>query len=100
MPNFITRAELHSASYADYENLHAYMQQNGYSRTIKADSGNTYQLPTGTYVSVGCFPSADLALQAAVTAANATGRKSSVIVADWSSTKWQGLPIVATVRTA
>lgn len=100
MPNFIARAELHSASYADYENLHAYMQQNGYSRTIKADNGNTYQLPTGTYVSVGSFSSADIALQAAVTAANGTGRKSSVIVADWNATKWLGLPLVNAARSA
>jgi hypothetical protein len=100
MLNFIARVELHSASYADYENLHSYMQQNRYSRVIKGDNGNTYQLPTGTYVSVGNFSSADNALQAAITAANATGRQSSVIVADWNTTKWQGLPLVNAARSA
>jgi len=64
MPNFIARVELHSASYADYENLHVYMQQRAFSRTIKGDNGSTYQLPTGTYVNVGTYSSHDASLQA------------------------------------
>jgi hypothetical protein len=100
MPNFIARVELHSASYADYESLHIYMRQNGYSRVIKADAGNTYQLPTGTYVSLTSMSSTSDALQAAVTAANATGKNSSVIVAEWNSARWQGLPIVNAAQTA
>jgi hypothetical protein len=100
MASYIARAELHSASYADYENLHAYMQQQGYSRHIKGDDGKTYQLPTGTYVSVGRHASGDVALQSAVAAANATGRSSSVIVADWVSARWQGLPTASAARTA
>jgi hypothetical protein len=100
MPNFIARVELHSASYADYEALHSYMQQYGYARTIKAGDGKTYQLPTGTYVSAGALASAAAALQSAVAAANATGKTSSVIVADWSSATWQGLATVNAARTA
>jgi len=100
MPNFIARVELHLASYADYESLHIHMQQYSYDRTIKSDDGKTYQLPTGTYVSVGGQSSANTALQAAVAAADATGKTSSVIVADWSSTRWQGLQIVNAARTA
>jgi len=68
MANFIARVELHSASYADYENLHAYMQRLEYARHIKGDDGKTYQLPTGTYVSVGRHASGDAALQSAVAA--------------------------------
>lgn len=100
MPNYIARVELHSASYADYENLHVYMQHAGYERTIKGDDGKTYQLPTGTYVNNGRFPSLVVAQQAAVSAANATGKNSSVIVADWNSARWQGLPVVSSARTA
>ena len=100
MPNFIARVELHSASYADYENLHVFMQQNGYLRTIRADDGNTYQLPTGTYVSTGTFSSSDVALRAAINAADATGKKSAVIIADWNAAKWQGLPLVNAARRA
>lgn len=100
MANIIARVDLHSASYADYENLHGYMQQGGYSRVIKGDDGKTYQLPTGTYSGVGSFATTSAALQSAVAAANATGKTSSVIVADWNSTTWQGLPIVNAARTA
>ncbi len=35
MASFTTRVELHSAQWSDYENLHAYMAQQGFSRTIK-----------------------------------------------------------------
>jgi hypothetical protein len=68
------------------------MQQWGYARTINGDDGKTYQLPTGTYVGAGSPSSASTALQAAVAAANATGKTSSIIVADWSSARWQGAP--------
>ena len=100
MPSFISRVELHSASYSDYENLHAYMHQRGYSRLIKGSDGNNYQLPTGTYISAAGHASADFALQSAVAAANATGRSSWVIVAEWTSAKWQGLQIASAARTA
>jgi hypothetical protein len=93
MSDVISRVELHSASYSDYENLHMYMQQRGYSRSIRGNDGNTYQLPTGTYVGSGTA-STDIALQAAVAAATATGKRFSVIVADWNSSRWQGLPVV------
>ena len=100
MANFIARVELHSASYTDYENLHIYMQQYGYARTVRGDDGKTYQLPTGTYVSASATSSVAAALQGAVAAANATGKTSSVIVADWNSARWQGLPLVNAARTA
>ena len=100
MSNFIARVELHSASYADYESLHIYMQQKGYARVIKSDDGKTYQLPTGTYVSVGALSSVAAALQSAVAAADATGKTSAVIVADWNAARWQGLPVVNAARTA
>ena len=100
MANIIARVELHSASYTDYENLHVYMQQHGYVRTVRGNDGKTYQLPTGTYVSVSAMSSTVAALQAAVAAANATGKTSSVIVADWNSANWQGLPTVSAARTA
>lgn len=96
--NVIARVELHSASYSDYESLHIYMQQRGYARSIRGSDGKTYQLPTGTYV--GSFSSVATALQAAVAAANATGKTSSLVVADWNSANWQGLPVASAARTA
>jgi hypothetical protein len=100
MPNFIARVELHSASYADYASLHIYMQHNGYLRIIRADAGKTYQLPTGTYVSAKTVSSVSVALQSAVAAANSTGKNSSVVVAEWSSATWHGLPTVGAAQTA
>ena len=100
MANFIARVELHSASYADYENLHLYMQQRGFVRTVRSDDGATYQLPTGTYASASALSSTAAALQGAVSAANETGKTSSVIVVDWNSARWQGLPIVNAARRA
>lgn len=100
MSDFIARVELHSASYADYENLHAYMEQYGYARTVKGHDAKTYQLPTGTYLSTSSFSSGSAALQSAVTAANSTGKTSSVIVADWNSASWHGLPVVGAARRA
>lgn len=100
MANFIARVELHSAGYTDYENLHAYMQQRGFARSIRGDDGKSYLLPTGTYISAPSHSSGDIALQAAVAAANATGKTSSVIIAEWTSAKWQGMPIANAARTA
>jgi hypothetical protein len=100
MPSFIARVELHSASYADYESLHIYMQQRGFVRVIKGNDGKAYHLPTGTYVSAGAISSTAGALQATVAAANATGKASSVIVADWNSATWQGLSVLSAARTA
>ena len=92
----LARVELHSASYADYESLHIYMQQRGYARTIKGSDKKMYQLPTATYV--GGFSSLALALQSAVAAANAAGKPSAIIVADWNSARWQGLSIANAAR--
>ncbi|MGA2257659.1 MAG: hypothetical protein ABSG53_23610 [Thermoguttaceae bacterium] len=92
MANYIARTELHSATWDDYEKLHASMQRRGYSRTIKGDNGVTYQLPTGTYVAVNTNVTLGTALDAAVEAAGETGRSSSVIVTDWTSAQWKGLP--------
>jgi hypothetical protein len=83
--DYIARVELHSASYTDYENLHSYMEKKGYSRQIVAGNGKTYKLPTGTYVARSVSETLDMALNAAVVAATQTGKKSAVIVADWTA---------------
>jgi site-specific DNA-cytosine methylase len=49
MANYIARVELHTATYEDYERLHASMQARGYSRTIAGDNGTVYKLPTGIH---------------------------------------------------
>lgn len=94
MQNFISRVELHSATYDDYENLHMYMQRHGYARTVRADNGTIYKLPTGTYCSNREMFSASEAMEAAAAAARSTGKEFEVISAEWRSASWQGLPVV------
>lgn len=91
MAKYLARVELHSATWDDYDKLHASMQQRGYSRTILGDNGITYQLPTGTYVTTNTNAALEVALNAAVEAAGETGRSSSTIVTDWTSARWSGL---------
>jgi hypothetical protein len=45
MANYMARIELHSATWNDYEVLHASMQRRGFLRIIKSSNGKSYQLP-------------------------------------------------------
>jgi hypothetical protein len=96
MANYISRVELHSASYEDYETLHGAMQRQGYSRTIVGDDGATYNLPTGTYDVSGTTASLAQALNAAEAAAKETKKKYSIIVAERTAARWTGLSKIET----
>jgi hypothetical protein len=90
MANYLVRIELHSATWDDYESLHAVMAGKGFSREITGDDGQTYQLPTAEYViHTGAQLDAVRALAAA--AAKTTGRAYGVIVAEYSRSAWVGL---------
>jgi hypothetical protein len=91
MANYIARVELHAANYDDYEELHDKMRQQGFSRQIHGSDGKDYHLPTGTYVIRNANVSTSDALNRAGNAAEQTGKKSSIIVADWDSASWRGL---------
>jgi hypothetical protein len=91
MANYIAMVELHLASPEDYEKLHQSMQLRGYVRKITGEDGVVYQLPAGTYFVSGTSAVLSVALNAAVDAANETGKKSAVIVTDWQSARWFGL---------
>ena len=91
MAKYIARVELHSADSEDYEVLHEEMESRGYARTILGRNGSTYHLPTGTYVIRHTTISLAAALQKACDAAKATGKNNSVIVAEYTQAKWQGL---------
>lgn len=86
---FTARVELHHATAADYDRLHGFMAQRGFSRNIVADDGVTYELPTGTYSYTrnGTGPSVR---QAAADAASATRRTYAVVVTEGPS-YWTGL---------
>ncbi len=88
MSNYVARIELHNANYGDYETLHAAASRRGFSRTIVADNGGKYQLPTGTYVAEGTNATLQQAYDAAQAAAVETRKTFWVVVADWASAKF------------
>jgi hypothetical protein len=90
MPSFTTRVELHGATERDYETLHAAMQAEGFSRTIKADSGTQYHLPTAEYDRSGPFTRADV-LDSAKRAASKTNKSFAVLVTESNGRTWEGL---------
>ncbi|HEY4272030.1 MAG TPA: hypothetical protein VGM65_08490 [Candidatus Udaeobacter sp.] len=90
MSYYITRVELHYATYEDYENLHGAMQRAGFSRFIVGDDGETYRLPTAEYVIVGDYDIASVK-RAAAEAAATTRKQFAVVVTKGASVTWQGL---------
>ena len=60
MAKFITRVELHGASSSDYEALHGFMAMLNFRRTISADDGCQFILPTATYYSFGDITAEDV----------------------------------------
>ncbi|MCE7949960.1 MAG: endoribonuclease GhoS [Xanthomonadales bacterium PRO7] len=49
MSRFTVRVELHGATEADYQQLHAAMSRGGFSRVIEGSNGVSYHLPTAEY---------------------------------------------------
>jgi hypothetical protein len=88
MANYVARIELHSATYDDYETLHAAAQRRGFSRTIVANDGKKYQLPTGTYVAENTNVTLEQAYDAARAAAAETRKAFWTVVADWASARF------------
>jgi len=85
MANYLARVELHNAKYEDYETLHEAMRQRGFVRTIVANNGKKYQLPTGTYVAEKTTATLEQAYSAAQAAATETGKSYWAIVVDWTA---------------
>lgn len=87
MNKFIKGVELHGASSFDSEALHGFMAALKFRRTISADDGRDFILPTATYYSFGDLATEDVRALAATaaTAANRTGPTSWVLVIDAKS---------------
>lgn len=79
MTSFITRIELHDATEKDYERLHAAMEAKGFSISIPMNDGKRRKLPTAMYYADSSASDATVIKQAAVEAADTTGRKHWVI---------------------
>ncbi|HBC1013108.1 TPA: type V toxin-antitoxin system endoribonuclease antitoxin GhoS [Escherichia coli] len=65
MAKFTVRVELRDSKDADYDELHDLMEENGFYRTIFAESGKEYFLPSAEYTysskTKSCSDVADLA---------------------------------------
>src|SRR5436305_1179783 len=94
MAAFTTRVELHSAEWNDYERLHQYMEQQGFTRTITASDGTVYQLPTAEYDFNGSNTAREV-LAKAEYAAQRTGRRYGILVTEAKMRTWTGLPVVS-----
>ncbi len=94
MASFTTRVELHgNATWSDYDMLHQAMEAEGFSRTITADSGTEYHLPTAEYDIVGDFDKSGV-LSKARRAAAKTGKSNSVLVTESNGRLWINLETV------
>jgi hypothetical protein len=93
MANFTVRVELHQATYADYEALHAAMEGQGFSRLITADNGQTYHMPWAEYNGSGNLSSTQVR-DIARSAANTTGKNNAIFVTESVSRAWIGLETV------
>jgi hypothetical protein len=87
---YLVRVELHSASYSDYEMLHKAMAAAGFQRTIRADDGTLYYLPTAEYV-IETSQIGERVRVAADSAAARTGKPHAVLVVRYDLAWWQGL---------
>ena len=90
MANFTVRVELHQATGADYDVLHAAMEQKGFSRFITGDNGQTYHMPWAEYNGSGNLTSVQVR-DIARTAADDTGKSNAVLVTESTTRAWIGL---------
>ncbi len=90
MGTFLIRVELHRATEADYENLHKYMAQEGFSPSILGSDGVWYKLPPAEYHLTGNF-TAEQVRDKAARAALKTGREFAVLTSEYARAAWTGL---------
>ncbi len=89
---YIVRIELHDHQDGDYDVLHAAMAARGFTRTIVADNGLTYDLPTATYRTISLGTLGEIGATAN-TAAATTKREHIVLVTPADSWMSYGLKL-------
>jgi len=90
MTNFTTRVELHDAkTWQDYDNLHKNMAAEGFSRSI-TQNGVSYELPTAEYAITSNLTILQITTKAK-SAANKTGKSSSVLTSQTVLWHWDNL---------
>ena len=92
MARYTVRVELHSADQENYENLHDYMQEEGFRRYITDSRGKRYQLPTAEY-DIEIRGDKSVVLRKANKAASKTNKEHMVLVTTSNGRTWNGLPI-------
>lgn len=93
MTRYMTRVELRGSPTAkDYEDLHAKMQANGFTRTIKGGDGKTYQLPHAEYYAESTLTTAQV-LDKADAAAKAVWTRYAVVTSEAPISTWKGLDL-------
>nr|CUV28854.1 conserved protein of unknown function [Ralstonia solanacearum] len=91
MASFTTRVVLHNADPDDYTDvLHPAMAKQGFTRTIKGDSGKTYDMPDAEYDFVG-DKTRDEVLERAKTATQTTKKEYAIFVTEAVGRCWYGL---------
>lgn len=91
MASFTTRVELLNNPTADeYETLHEEMGKRNFTRTITSDDGIEYHLPPAEYNRIGTYTRAQT-LEAAKSAATATGKTCRVVVTESAGRTWHNL---------
>ena len=81
MPRFTVRVELHNAEDKDYENLHKFMEEENFLRTISLKNVK-YKLPTAEYIISDNDLDPFLTLDKAKSAASKTEKKYEVLVTE------------------
>ena len=90
MAQFTTRVELHGAVERDYTTLHSAMANEGFTRSIVADDGSKYWLPTAEYDYRGDKTRVEI-LSKAERAAKTTGKPYEVLVTESAGRTWTNL---------
>ena len=82
MSSFTVRVELHNATEKDYENLHRFMADQGFKRTIISANNVEYQLPTAEYIITDDNLTLSLTLGKAKSAAKKTKKEYEVLTTE------------------
>lgn len=91
MARFTTRVELLNPQEGDYDTLHEEMEIRNFTRTIVNDSsGIEYHLPPAEYNRIGNY-TRQQTLNAAIAAANVTGRQNRILVTQSGGRLWHNL---------
>jgi hypothetical protein len=90
--NYTVRVELHDADGDDYEELHGYMQQEGFARYIvDGETKEKFQLPTAEY-NISSAEEKGGVLDKAKRAAAKTRKEFMVLVTKSAGRTWENLP--------